>query len=102
MLSQNQILEKLSQQREQLLSIGVTKIGLFGSFARNEQNQDSDIDFLVEFNPLHETYDNLIRLNDLLSSLFEDRRIEIVTMNGLSPYIGPKILSEVSYAQIAA
>ena len=34
---------------------------------------------------------------DLFEKIFKNEKIEVVTKNGLSPYIGPKILSEVQY-----
>ena len=33
----------------------------------------------------------------LLEAIFEGEKVEVVTKNGLSPYIGPKILKEVEY-----
>jgi predicted nucleotidyltransferase len=77
---------------------GVRKIGLFGSYVRQEENADSDIDILVDFKEGEDKYDNLIYVYDLLESKFVDTKIEVVTVNGLSPYIGPHILKEVEYA----
>ncbi len=37
---------------------------------------------------------------DIIEKLFKNQRVEIVTKNGLSPYIGPEILNEVNYVQI--
>lgn len=34
---------------------------------------------------------------DIIEGLFKNQRVEIVTKNGLSPYIGPKIINEVKY-----
>ena len=102
LLTQEQILHTISANKERFHEIGVQKIGLFGSYIRNEQTYKSDIDFLVDFIPNFETYDNLVYLYDLLNELFENNVIQVVTARGLSPYIGSKILEEVSYAQIAA
>ena len=44
-----------------------------------------------------ESYDNYMAAYDLFELLFKNERVEIVTKNGLSPYIGPKILNEVMY-----
>jgi predicted nucleotidyltransferase len=82
--------------------LGVEKIGLFGSYSRNEQTEKSDIDILISFQPSSETFDNLMEISFLLQSLFPQHRIDIATVNGLSPYIGPKILQEVTYAKVAA
>jgi predicted nucleotidyltransferase len=79
------------------MSFGVSRIGLFGSYVRNEQNPQSVIDFLVDFEPDKETFDNLMNLYDYLEKLFINKKIEVVTLNGLSPYIGQHILKEVNY-----
>jgi len=80
-----------------LASYGVNRIGLFGSYARNEQHPQSDIDILVDFEPEKETFNNFMNLCDYLEELFADEKIEVVTINGLSPYIGKYILEEVHY-----
>ena len=97
MTSRHTILAVISTHKPQLASFGVNKIGLFGSYVRNEQNPQSDIDFLVDFEPDKETFDNLMNLYDYLEKLFIDEKIEVVTINGLSPYIGQYILKEVNY-----
>lgn len=76
---------------------GIRNVGLFGSYLRNEQSSESDIDLLIDFEPEKENFDNYMAAYDLLEALFKNEKIEIVTKNGLSPYIGPKILNEVFY-----
>jgi len=73
---------------------GVMKMGLFGSVARNEANDTSDIDILIEFDPSSVTYRKYLDLETYLQSLFP-RKIEIVTTDGISPYILPYISREV-------
>jgi hypothetical protein len=72
-------------------------VGLFGSYVREEQSPDSDIDILVHFKPEQETFDNLMFTYDLFENLFKGFKVEVVTTTGLSPYIGPQILREVQY-----
>jgi len=72
---------------------------LFGSFVRNEQKDDSDIDFLVEFKKNQKNIHNLVGLADLLESIL-GKKVEVVTKESLSKYIGPYILKEVQYATI--
>jgi uncharacterized protein len=95
------IMEVLQQNQARLKTLGVRKIGLFGSFVRGEQHPDSDIDLLVEFEAGQKTFDAFMELSFLLEEVFQ-RRIELVTVESLSPYIGPYILEEVEYAAIAA
>jgi hypothetical protein len=52
---------------------------------------------LIDFEPEKENFDNYMAVYDILEKLFNNQRVEIVTKNGLSPYIGPKILNEVKY-----
>jgi uncharacterized protein len=101
MSMKDEILSSLRQNSERLRLLGVCRIGLFGSFARNEARPESDIDLLVEFVPNKKTFDNFMALSFFLEELF-GRRVELVTSESLSPYIGPRILKEVEYANLAA
>lgn len=73
--------------------MGVRRVALFGSVQRNEARADSDVDVLVEFAPGMKSFDRLMALGDLLEHTL-GRRIELVTLESLSPFIGPHILSE--------
>lgn len=73
---------------------GVKRIGLFGSVVRNEANHTSDLDILIEFDPATVSYRKYLDLEKFLQSLFS-RPIEIVTTDGVSPYILPAISREV-------
>ena len=97
MTSKEYILNALRNSKPELYRFGIRDIGLFGSYARNEHSEKSDIDILIDFNPDMESYDNYMAVYDIFENLFKNERIEIVTKNGLSPYIGPKILKEVMY-----
>ena len=76
---------------------GVKNIGLFGSYVRNEQSDKSDIDLLIDFEPEKENFDNYMAVYDLFENLFKNVKVEVVTKNGLSKYIGPKILKGIMY-----
>jgi len=76
---------------------GVERLGLFGSFSRNEQTPDSDIDLLVEFTkPVG--FFQFLRLEKELSELL-GRKVDLVTRNALKPHIGQRILGEVKHVQ---
>jgi predicted nucleotidyltransferase len=76
----------------------ITKIGLIGSFARNEQNDNSDIDFLIEFESETQDIFNLkLDLRKYLKSNL-NRDIDICREKYLKPYIKDYILDEVLYA----
>jgi uncharacterized protein len=97
MTKTDHILSKLKDNKSSLAQFGVRNVGLFGSYVRGEQSNSSDIDILIEFDTEKENFDNYMSAFDLIEELFKNERVEIVTVNGLSPYIGPKILKEVKY-----
>jgi uncharacterized protein len=100
-LNKKKIIETLQLHKEELEKYGVEKIGLFGSFARDEGTIDSDIDFLVSFKKEKKTFKNFMGLAFFLEELFR-RKVEVVTPQGLSPYIGPYILKTVEYVALAS
>ncbi|OYX27886.1 MAG: DNA polymerase subunit beta [Flavobacteriales bacterium 32-35-8] len=97
MTTKDIILKTLKSNKPKLTKLGIRHVGLFGSYIRNEQSSDSDIDLLIDFEPEKENFDNFMAVYDLFESMFKNEKIEVVTKNGLSPYIGPKILKEVQY-----
>jgi len=97
MITRNSILSRLKSHKEELSKFGISGVGLFGSYSRNEQSVGSDIDLLVDFEPDKENFDNYMAVCEIFERIFRNEKIEIVTKNGLSPYIGPKILNEVVY-----
>lgn len=95
------VVERLSRNRSNVSALGVKKLGLFGSFVREDQEAESDVDLLVEFEPNKKTFDNFMELSFLLEDTLQ-RRVELITLDSLSPYIGPRILEEVEYVFISA
>jgi predicted nucleotidyltransferase len=95
------IVSLIKTYQSQITALGVRRLGLFGSFVREQPSLESDIDLLVEFAPGCKTYSNLIQLSFFLEDLFK-RQVELVTLESLSPHIGPHILSEVEYVTFAA
>lgn len=97
MTTKDEIFDVLKSHKLNLERLGIKNIGVFGSYVRDEQTRNSDIDLLIDFAPEHENFDNLMAVYDLLESIFKDEKVEVVTKNGLSPHMAPKILQEVSY-----
>ncbi len=96
-----EVIERLQGAREHLASLGVKGLGLFGSFVTGRHTHASDVDVLVEFVTGRHTFDSFMDLSFFLEELL-GRRVELVTPESLSPYIGPHILREVERVQIAA
>jgi hypothetical protein len=92
-LTREEVVERLGSVEVQVRQLGVRRLALFGSFARGEARADSDVDVLVEFQPDRKTFDAFLSLAELLEEVLH-RRVDLVTTEGLSPYIGPHILAE--------
>ena len=73
----------------------VRKIGIFGSFARGEQEATSDIDILVDFRKPVSLID-FVALERHLSEIL-GREVDLVMKSALKPRIGKHILREVRY-----
>lgn len=97
MTTKEKIIATLKTKKPELLKFGVINVGLFGSYLRNEQSNTSDIDLLIDFEPDKESFDNYMAVYDIFESIFKNQKVEVVTKNGLSKYIGPKILKDVVY-----
>jgi predicted nucleotidyltransferase len=90
-------IEKILKSQKNFLKekFQVKKIGIFGSFARNEQSDDSDIDILVEFyEPIGWDF---FDLQEYLKNILQ-RKVDLVTEKALKPQIKTAILNEVKYA----
>ena len=95
MLTKEYIISTLKTHKPEFAKLGVKDIGLFGSFVRAEQSEKSDIDILIDFNTLSdENFDNFMAICDAFDRIFENFKVDVVTKNGLSPHIGPRILKE--------
>jgi predicted nucleotidyltransferase len=92
MTSFSEIQKKSHEIKHIATQCGVDHIRLFGSVARGEALQDSDIDFLVHFNKKSNLLD-LVRLKNELEKLLH-HHVDVVTEQGLHRYIREAVLSE--------
>ncbi|WP_448573712.1 nucleotidyltransferase family protein [Trichothermofontia sp.] len=91
------LLETLREKREQILEIaarhGAYNVRVFGSVVRGEETPESDIDFLIDYNPGKVTPwfpgGLLMDLQDLLG-----RKVDVLTEKAISPLIREKVLAE--------
>lgn len=92
-LTRADVESRLLEVEPRIRELGVRRLALFGSVLRGEARPDSDVDLLVEFAPGEKSYRRFMDLYDLMEELFE-QRVELLTTESLSPYIGPHILAE--------
>lgn len=89
-------LDQLRQQRDAILKIaarrGARRVRVFGSVARGESRSDSDVDFLVEFEPGRSLLDHgglLADLEELLSC-----KVDVISERGLRPRFRTHVTKE--------
>ena len=76
-------------------SYQVARLGVFGSFARGEASEVSDVDILVEFTECPDLF-HFVRLQERLARIL-GRKVDLVTPDALKPLIRDRVLSEVLY-----
>lgn len=94
-MNRDSVIEQLKASKKTLQEqYGIEKIGIFGSYARDEHHDTSDIDILIELGrPLG------LEFMDIKYFL-EDRLgipVDLVTTNALKPQLRDRILNEVIY-----
>jgi predicted nucleotidyltransferase len=86
-------LRRLIGVEQEIRALGVTRLALFGSVLRGTPHAGSDVDLLVQFRPGMKSFERFLALSELLESRL-GRRVELVTTEALSPFIGPRILEQ--------
>jgi len=97
--TKEELFSQLQLHHTTLRSYGVRQYGVFGSFVRNEPHETSDIDLLIEFKSGQKTFNNFMNVAFFLEEIL-GRKVDILTKESLSPYIGPRILHEVEYVTL--
>ncbi len=88
--------EKIQQQREEIIQVAgrhrAVNVRLFGSVARGDENEASDIDMLVDFLPGASLIDQVALIQDLSDKL--QRKVDVVSTRALNPHVREDILKE--------
>ncbi len=87
----------LRKHKEEITKkFGVERIGIFGSYAKGNAKEESDLDILVVFYPQYKTFDNYMDLKFFLEEALGEK-IDLVTEGGLKERLKDRILKEVVY-----
>jgi len=85
-----EIKEILERNRKKLeKEYNIKSIKIFGSYAEGKQKEKSDIDLIVDFKKTP-TFIELIKIEEEISKLL-DTKVDLLTEEGISPYIKPYI-----------
>ncbi|MBI2415860.1 MAG: nucleotidyltransferase family protein [Candidatus Kerfeldbacteria bacterium] len=91
-----EIYQILGDHQSTIIDYGVKRLGLFGSFVRQQQQTDSDVDLLVDFESNQKKYANFIGLVYFLEDVLH-RPVELITSDSLTKHLKPHIEKEVEY-----
>lgn len=86
----------IEEKREEILDLaaqhGASNVRIFGSVARGEESEDSDIDFLVDMDEDRSLLDRIGLIQDLGDLL--GRKVDVATVKGLRKYFRERILNQ--------
>lgn len=82
-MDRNQVIELLQKKQVELNQLGIRSLSLFGSYARDEAQRDSDIDMLVDLEPPY-TFERYIRAKFYLEDLL-GKSVDLVMPDTLKP-----------------
>lgn len=91
-MNRNEVLQKLSEHRQVLREMGVRSLALFGSVARGEFQEGSDIDLLAEFAE-PPGFDGYMRVKFYLEELL-GLPVDLVMVGALKPWARQTVLEE--------
>ena len=94
-ITTGEILRTLEQNAPAIRRHGVRSLGLFGSHARGTAAEQSDLDFVVEFET--KSFDAYMNLKAFLEQLFSGR-VDLVLKDTIKPQLQERILSEALHA----
>lgn len=92
-MTRQEAFDRLAGIEPEIRALGVVRLALFGSVVRDDARPDSDVDLIVQFAAGTKTCDRFLALSELLEQRL-GRRVELVTTESLSPFIGPRMLAE--------
>ncbi|NPV44821.1 MAG: nucleotidyltransferase family protein [Firmicutes bacterium] len=92
-----EIIAALRDNKSNIEKYGVDRIGLFGSYSRNEQSDGSDVDILVRFKKGCKTFDNYMGLKFYLEDLL-GKKVDLVITENIKIELKDEILGSVKYA----
>lgn len=96
MLTKELIIKKIEDNKEIIKQFGVVKLSLFGSYARDEQKNGSDIDILIEFEEGRGLFRDYSGLLNFLEELF-DSDVDLVKSKLVREELKPYILEGKKY-----
>ncbi len=91
-MTRDEIIRKIRSHQAEIKALGVRRLAIFGSVARGESGEDSDIDVLVGFDGPTK-FDKYFDLKFLLEDIL-GRNVDLVTEKALRPELASEVNRE--------
>jgi predicted nucleotidyltransferase len=92
-MTRTDLIKSLQLKASDMQALGATSLYVFGSVARGESRDDSDVDLFIDYDPDRFSFVELIRLREQVSQ-FLGRPADLTTRQGLHPLLRPQIEAE--------
>lgn len=99
--NKQQAFERIQSHQSALKLFGAARLGLFGSFVRNEQKSESDIDFVIEFQEGKKTFRNFMNMANYLEKVM-NRKVDLLTWEGMASFVKWEVEKEIEYVPFNA
>jgi len=93
-VNKKQVIEQVRQRESDLRRLGIQSLALFGSWVRDEQNADSDVDLLYRFEEGGATLDHFLAVQALLEDAL-GRPVDLVSAKYISAHLARRLGGEV-------
>ena len=91
------LLDNINKQKHLINELarqcGASRVRIFGSVARREETEDSDVDVLVELPQGYDLIHQRMKLTQLFEELF-GRKVDLIPEHELNQYIKDKVIGE--------
>lgn len=99
--NKQEVFQLIQNHQPALQKLGAERLGLFGSFVREEQKEASDVDLVVEFKEGQKTFRNFMNMAEYLETLL-NRKVELVTWESLASFVKKNVKEEIEYVTFAS
>ena len=94
--NKQQAFERIRSHQSALRQFGAARLGLFGPFVRGEQQDNSDVDIIVEFEPGKKKLRNFLDMANYLEEVMA-RKVDLLTWEGMGEFVRKHVADEVEY-----
>jgi len=97
-MNRDEVIDILKMKQKEIESLGVYNIGLFGSFARQENKPESDIDLIIDLDASRKSFDNFMNISMLLEDIL-NKKVDLLTRESIDTDFYNSIKNDIVYVR---